>query len=107
MQWVVAYGAAVPGAMQVGLKRRHVVWRLSQRSALAAAREFVQLRKHKTMSSAPVPFLFFDSLPQHANDTTLSDSTLHAVQKLRSRRTYALQIQLIDNIRLRRLQKGE
>jgi len=60
MPCVIAYGAAVPWAMQVGLKRRHVVWGLSRRSALAAAREFVQLRKHKTTSPAPFsfPFLF-------------------------------------------------
>ena len=50
MQCVVACGEAVPWVMQVGLKRRHVVWGLSRRSTVAAAREFVQLRKHKTTS---------------------------------------------------------
>ncbi len=53
MQCVVACGAAVPWAMQVRLKRRHVVWGLSRRASLAAAREFVQFRKHKTMSPDP------------------------------------------------------
>ncbi len=62
MQYVVAYGAAAPWAMQVGLKRRHVVWGLSRRSALATAGEFVQLRKHKTMRPDLVSFAF--SFPQ-------------------------------------------
>ena len=44
--------------MQVRLRRRHVVWGSSRRSALAAARELVQFRKHKTTSSAPVLPLF-------------------------------------------------
>ncbi len=36
MPCVVACGAAVPWAMQVGLKRRHVIWGFARRSALAA-----------------------------------------------------------------------
>ena len=63
MQCVVACGAAVPWATEVGLKRRHVVSGFSRHSAPAAAREFVQFRKHKTTSpdrfslSVPYPSL--------------------------------------------------
>ena len=58
MQCIVACGEAVPWAMQIGLKRRHVARRLTRRSALAAAHEFVQIRKHKTKS--PSVFSSFD-----------------------------------------------
>ncbi len=69
MQCVVACGAAVPWAMQVGLKRRHVVRGSSRRTALAAAREFVQLRKHKTMSPDPFsPLDYFVWKPRSSNN---------------------------------------
>ena len=42
MQCVVAYGAAVPWAMQGRGKRRHVVCGFPRRTALADAREFVR-----------------------------------------------------------------
>ena len=65
MQCVVGCGAAVPWAMQVGPKRRHVVSASSQRTALAAAREFVQLRKHKTTSPDRFSSLFFEPIYGH------------------------------------------
>ena len=47
MPCVDACGAAVPRRMQAGSKRRHVAWGSSRRTALAATREFANLRKHK------------------------------------------------------------
>lgn len=52
MQCVVAYGAADPWAMQVGLKRQHVVWGLCRRTGLARDQSIALRRQTRNDSVA-------------------------------------------------------
>ena len=91
MQCVVAYGAAVPWAMQVGRKWRHVVWGLSRRSVLATTREFVQLKNHKTTSHDPFSFSDYCRSIPTAIARKIADSSISCRNRgsmKRSQRSY-------------------